>query len=100
MSMLDNDAVENIVREVATATLPRTAVSSVLAEPTADFEGEEALKITIIVPSNAVPSLSGDAALEMLVRVQDRLRQAGEERFPYIEYATEEESQASGDSEL
>jgi hypothetical protein len=41
---------------------------------------------------------AGRPILDTLVQIQDRLREAGEERFPIVEYATEEELAESGDS--
>jgi hypothetical protein len=35
--------------------------------------------------------MDGEAVLNTLVQIVDRLQQAGDERFPIIEYATEEE---------
>jgi len=56
------------------------------------------LRITIVIPQGAAARLKGDAVLDTLVDIQNRLRNAGEERFPIVEYATEEEL-ASGDTE-
>ena len=96
--MLDQDQVDQIAREVATANLTSHAVTSVSSASTTDSEGREALRITIVLEPDAVPKLTGDAVLDTLVQIHDHLRKAGEERFPLIEYATEAELQDSGDS--
>ena len=96
--MLANNQILTIAREVATANLTRSRVSDVVTEPTIDSEGREALRITIVIKPGAAAKIKGDAALDTLVQIQDRLREAGEERFPIVEYATEEELEESGDS--
>lgn len=98
MAMLDRTKISEIAREVAAANLTGAAVSKVISEPTTDSEGRDALRITIVLAPGAAAKLKGDAVLDTLVQIQDRLRQADEERFPIIEYATEEELQDSGDS--
>jgi len=69
-----------------------------MSQPTVDSEGRDALRITIVIESGAAARIKGDAALDTLVQIQDRLREAGEERFPIVEYATKEELEESGDS--
>lgn len=96
--MIGHDRIIEIVCEVATANLAARNVDRVLSEPTIDSEGREALKITIVLRPEAVPELKGDSVLDTLIKVQDRLRDAGEERFPILEYATQDELEASGDS--
>jgi hypothetical protein len=88
--------IDQIVAEVATAILSRASVDSVRSEPTVDSQGDEALQITIVVKSDAVEKLKGDPALDIIVQIQDRLIEAGEDRFPIVEYATPEDL-ASGD---
>ena len=96
--MLDQDRVDQIARDVATANLPRHAVTSVSSAPRTDSQGRDALQITIVLEPDAVPKITGDAVLDTLVQIHDNLRKAGDERFPIIEYATEAELQDSGDS--
>jgi hypothetical protein len=52
----------------------------------------------IVINSGSEARISGDAALDTLVGIQDRLRREGEERFAIVEYATDEELNAVGDS--
>ena len=96
--MLDQAKVDQIAREAAAANLTSSAVTGVSSASTTDSEGREALRITIVLEPGAVPKITGDAVLDTLVQIHDRLRKAGEERFPIIEYATEAELQDSGDS--
>ncbi len=96
--MLAKNKILKIARDAATANLSSSAVSQVLSEPTTDSEGRDALRITIVIKPNALGRLTGDAALDTLVEIQSNLRQAGEERFPIVEYSTESELLESGDS--
>ena len=89
--MLAQDQITQIANEVAVSNLTSSSVSSVISEPTVDYEGRDALRIVIIITPGATDRIDGEAALNTLVQLQDRLRQAGEERFPIVEYATKEE---------
>ncbi len=97
--MLDLAKVNQIAREAAIANLTQKRVTNILSEPAIDSEGHEALRITIVIPPGVAPRLKGDAILNTLAQIQDRLRAAGEERFPIVEYATQEELDSIGDSE-
>jgi len=63
-----------------------------------DSEGHEALRITIVIKPGSESRIKGDATLDTLVGIQDRLRSEGEERFAIVEYATKRELSAGGDS--
>ncbi len=89
--MLKNAQIVKIATAVAKANLKPRNVVRVMAEPTVDSEGEDALRITIVIRSGVVAKITGDAFLNTLVELQNRLRTAGEDRFPIVEYATEEE---------
>ena len=97
--MLTTDEISQIVSEVVRANTTPTSVKSVLAEAATDSEGDAALRITIVVTPAAVTLLEKGPVLDALVQVQDRLREAGEERFPIVHYVTEEELEAIGVSE-
>jgi len=94
--MLDERKVVEIARGVATANLSSEAVTDVLSEPFVDSEGESSLRITIILNSDFPSRIKGDDALNTLVEIRKGLREAGEDRFPLVEYATEEELGESG----
>lgn len=96
--MLTQNKIIKIARDAAAGNLASSAVSRVISEETTDSEGRDALRITIVIKPHAVGKLTGDAALDTLVEIQDSLLEAGEERFPIVEYATEKELLESGDS--
>lgn len=94
--MLNERRVVEIARRVATANLTSAAVADVLTKPFTDMEGEQSIRITIVLNPEFPDRIKGDDALNTLVGIQTSLRQAGEERYPLVEYATEEELKESG----
>ena len=97
--MLNEDKVNTIVREVATKRLAPYASGRVMSEPTSDSTGEDALRITIVIEPDSAPKIGGEAVIDTLLQIHNRLREAGDDRFPIIEYATEKELEDSGDPE-
>ena len=95
-NQLETDAIKKIVSEVAKANLTSKFVREVRSEPATDSVGREALRITIVIVPGAEAKIKGDALVDTLAQIQDRLRQAGEERFPIVEYATTKELKQSG----
>lgn len=95
-TMLDDNQVQQIARQVATANLSSASFTSVLSSSTVDSEGHDALRITIVLKPGVADKIKGDAALDMLVQMQQQLRKAGEERFPFVEFATKQELEAGG----
>jgi hypothetical protein len=94
--MLQQKEIVKIAQDAARANLSSSTVSRIMSEPTTDSEGRDALRITIVVKPEAIGKLTGDSTLDTLVQIQADLRDAGEERFPIVEYATEKELQESG----
>jgi hypothetical protein len=89
--MLDLEQVTQISTEVAKANLGAQNVVRVESEPTTDSDGREALNLLIVIAPGVAEAVSGDAVLDTLVQIIDRLQEGGDSRFPIIEYATEEE---------
>jgi hypothetical protein len=96
--MLTLDQIDRLVGEVAATTLAPGVVNRIFSEAVIDSAGGDALRITIVIDDNALSKISGDATVDTLVAVQKRLFEAGEERFPIVEYATVRELAQSGDS--
>ena len=97
--MLDEARIAEIARLTARETLTAKWFEDVLVEPAVDSDGNDAVRITVIIAPAAVRRLGGEAVLQMLVKLRRRLDTEGETRFPIIEYATQAELAASGDSE-
>lgn len=96
--MLDEKRIREIAQEVAVANLASSNVSSVLSSTAIDSEGHDALRITIVIKSGAELKIKGDATLDTLVGIKDRLRREGEERLAIVEYATKEQLELGGDT--
>jgi hypothetical protein len=56
-----------------------------------DSQGEEALKIVVVIAPNAIKKFAGGASLNALVRLREWLNEIGDSRIPLVEYATETE---------
>lgn len=89
--MLDESKIIEIAEGIARKQVAGAGLERVLTRPTTDSEGNEALRITVVLKPEAVHRMTGDEALDLLVGLQQQLSDAGEERFPMVEYATEEE---------
>ncbi len=89
--MLDTSRIIELAEQAARKWI---AVERVLVEPTVDSQGEEALRVTLVLDPQAVERVTGDQALDVLVDINEALQNAGEERLPIIFYATEEELRA------
>jgi hypothetical protein len=95
--MLDPEKIVEIVEKVARSYLDPQNITKVLTEPAIDSAGHDALRITIVIEPGATTRICGDAVLDTLVQIQNRLQEAGESRFPIIEYSTRDELENSGD---
>jgi hypothetical protein len=91
LAMLDFVTIEKIAAKAARAQVAESGLERVLVSPAIDSDGKDALRITLVLKPEAVKALSGDAALDLLVDVQRELSNRNEERFPIVEYATEQE---------
>ena len=96
LAMLTLEEVGRISMNAASVALQGAELSAVFGEPTFDSLGKDALVVTIVIRSG-VEKISGDAAIDAFVRIQRDLSEAGEERFPIIEFATEEEMSLTDD---
>jgi hypothetical protein len=85
------EAFGRLIRQALVSELGRDNVVRVDWEPTTDSQGQEALKITVVITPGATQRLKGGAALDALVKLQERLDEMRESRTPIIEYATEAE---------
>lgn len=95
--MLAYDEISRIVEGVASPALGHDNVLRVFAEPGADADGNDIVRVTIVLAPGAVDRIEDDALAKTLVETNKRLREAGEERQSVVFYATEEELAASGD---
>lgn len=98
--MLELSQVDEVVNKAVSAALKKHAgITHVISEPTSDSQGDEALHITIVLKSGSADKITGETALNALVSVDRALREAGDDRFPIIDYVTEDELASSDDAE-
>ena len=96
--MLHDTRISEIALEAARRGGANAGLERVMTEPTLDSEGKDAVRITLVLTPDAVQSLTGDEALDILVSIQQSLSREGEERFPIGEYATEGELEEAKDA--
>ncbi|HLQ91161.1 MAG TPA: hypothetical protein VK148_14125 [Xanthobacteraceae bacterium] len=90
-ALVDTTQIDTIAKEAASATPRPTNVVSVTSRPKVDWMGDEALEIMIVLTPGAPALIGGEAVIQTLSRIHRRLQEAGDERFPFMRYATEDE---------
>jgi hypothetical protein len=91
MTTLSDEQIKNIVTQIATAnSIP---VQSVSTSSIMDSSGREALDVVIFIPPRASLQIVGSSSAATVVEVIHKLADAGEDRFPILQF--EEKSSAS-----
>lgn len=88
--MLTKVDLDRIVTEAAITASTRRVVKRAFGVPASDGEGRDILDVTVVIDSKE-RALDGDAALDIIVRIQEQLQAAGDDRFAVVEFATEAE---------
>lgn len=86
--MLNDKNLQEIMRTILHDRLPDVELQTILTEPAIDSEGEDSLRITLVIPENSVEKISGDQALDLISDVQRALSAKGDNRLAVISYAT------------
>ena len=89
--MLNDPQLQTLMTEIVNGRLPKVQLQQVMTDTFTDSEGEDALRITLVLAPDSVRELTGDEMLRLLVEVQHSLRREGEDRFAIIDYATEDD---------
>ncbi|MCW5557854.1 MAG: hypothetical protein KIT22_08485 [Verrucomicrobiae bacterium] len=89
--MIADDKIREIAKQAAVRNLSPEVVQRVISEATEDSEGNDALKLTIVIAPGSAGGIKGDSLLDTLVQIHRDLSAEGEERLAIVEYATEEE---------
>jgi hypothetical protein len=90
--MLAPEEINRIVKEAASAVYGPAAISRVSSKPVADSYGDDALSVSIVFARGQYEGTKRPGvASEALSRIDSSLQAHGEERFPILSYATEEE---------
>lgn len=91
---IERDAVEIARKNFGQENVLRAEVY-----PWVDSDGDDTWRVLIVVDPKIVDTISGDVVLNNIVELHNRLVDAGEDRMPFLQYATEEELAQSDDSE-
>ena len=93
--MLDAKQIDEIATNAARKNMGDGNIVSVTSQPKVDWQGDDALEIMVILAPGAPASISGEAVIKTLSEIHERLQEAGEDRFPFMRYATEDELNGS-----
>jgi hypothetical protein len=85
------EAFTKLIQHIFVSELGAENVDHVRWKRTIDSQGEEALRIIVVITPNATKRLKDAAALDALVKLQSRLREMRENRIPIVEYTTKAE---------
>lgn len=85
--VLPAERIDALAREAAGRFLTAEAIQEVSSRADFDLEGEDAVRILIVLKPNTAKTLKGDEALDALFEIKSRLREAGEQRTSIVEYA-------------
>ena len=99
MHMASISKVDQVLQKAASAVLGGLGLSRVLSEPAVDSEGRDALRITVVFAGSDVKNVSGDKALDAIVRIHQDLEKLGDVRVPIVDFATEAELKTDGRSQ-
>ena len=91
--------VEREALAVARKNFGAKRVLRAMVEPMVDQDGDDIWRITIVLQPQAVDGITGDAVLDNLVEIHNRLWEKGEENLPMVQFATEQELRESGSPE-
>jgi hypothetical protein len=99
MPPLSYDRVQVIAREAARKHFCAEDILDIRVTDTRDMDGAPALDITTVIGSEDVAS-TPYAAVNTLTDLHDALLAEGDERFPFVHYATPEDLQCSDDDDM
>lgn len=96
--MITQGEINRIVYTAASAVLQGIGLSEVYSEPITNSDGQDALHVTIVIKDAEEREVTGDQALDAMVRINKDLQACGEERFPVIDFVREHELDMNGDT--
>lgn len=88
----------DIAKEVVMEKLRNAGLSEVWTERTVNSEGTDAMRVIINLEPLGASKMTGDAALDALVQLQNRLHKEAENLPIIVDYATKQEIEESGGS--
>jgi len=97
--MLQATDIERDALKIARKNFGEENVLRAEVHPWVDSDGDHTWRVLIVVDPRIVDTISGDAVLDNIIELHNRLAEEGEERMPFLQYATEEELAQSDDPE-
>jgi hypothetical protein len=85
------EAFKRLIRQALVSKLGKKNVVDVDWRPGVDSQGEQALKIRVVIAPDATEKLKNGVVLDALVALQQRLSDMRDARIPIVEYVTEAE---------
>jgi len=91
--------IQRVAVEIARKNFGAENVIRAVVEPWVDSDGDDTWRILIVVNPTIVDTISGDVVLNNIIELHNWLAEEGEDRMPFLQYATEEELAQSDDPE-
>lgn len=96
--MQTRSEVDALVARVASASLGGHTITRVMSGPSVDLDGLNAVRVTIVLSNDDI-EVTGDAAMNTIVDLHQALQRAGDDRFPLVDFTTEEDLASDADLE-
>lgn len=96
--MLDGTDRDVMIAEAASASLGHHGIVGVSSAAGIGWDGEEALRVTIVLAGQGEVS-SGEEALNTISGIQRALQSVGDERFPFVDFTNERDLASDADPE-
>jgi hypothetical protein len=96
--MQTQSEIDALIARAASTALGKHTVAHISSKPGVDSDGLDAVRVMIVL-SGRDDTLTGDAALSAIVNIRQALQEAGDERFPYVEFTNEYELASDADPE-
>jgi len=97
--MLQPADIQRNAVEIARKNFGKENVLRVEVYPWVDSDGDNTWRVLIVVDPKIVDTISGDVVLNNIIELHNWLAEKGEDRMPFLQYATEEELAQSDDPE-
>ncbi len=82
---------ENVVTNVLNTLFPGTTIHKVLVKPGVDYDGDEVLRITVILDEGP-ERLDKDALVGLARHLRSRLAEVDHEEFPIVSFVSRNEA--------
>lgn len=97
--MLEDPQVVKLMKQVAAGVFPATDLLDVRSEHSSDWEGEDSLRITLMLSDEAAAQMTGEQLANMLREIRESLLGKGDDRFPYLYFKTPTDLGPNDDSD-